>query len=484
MTAGTLSGGQPGAIGAPARTVTLIRCVLRFDDPGGVTVPRLPDRDEVDAVLDTDPWGRPQLPGTSLAGALRELVGETLGPDAADRLFGRLLERGTGVDEVDAVASQVWVLGGSLVTGDGGEAAETRGKLRASTAIDRRRAAAANATLRREEVLPAGARFELFLRWDDAAEDELDAFLRLLVGWRPLLGRGVSRGRGLCSIEEVRSGALRLDDAGDLLRWLTLSGPELVREVATVRAVGSGQGSAPPLLAALQVRIAGPVRVGSGERSPAGGGKPEVALMLTGDDVGHVGHVGGYVVPATSLSGLLRSRAEYILRSVGVAPLPCVDQRCGRCWTCRVFGFGGGRDVGSATVGARARVRFADAAVADPVRVLRQHVAIDRFTGGAQEGLLYTMEALEGGHFTLELWDLGLVGEEASQLRAVLRLVADDLNDGIVGLGGGVARGYGSVTVDVDAAQARGDLPDRQAARAVLAAMLAPMAATTTEDPR
>ena len=86
--------GQTG----PVRSVSFIVFVLRFAEPGGVTVPGGPDH-QAHLLLDTDPEGRPQLPGTSLAGALREMIRAERGEDAAADLFGRLLaawRRGRG----------------------------------------------------------------------------------------------------------------------------------------------------------------------------------------------------------------------------------------------------------------------------------------------------------------------------------------------------------------------------------------------------
>lgn len=177
-----------------------------------------------------------------------------------------------------------------------------------------------------------------------------------------------------------------------------------------------------------------------------------------------------YVLPGTGLKGLLRSRTEYILRSVGAEPAPCLDRRCGPCWTCTVFGHGGGQDTDARSVGARALVRVPDVVVVDPVEVVRQHVAVDRFTGGAQEGLLYAVEALESGTFDLVVEPLGagLGGARAAEVRALLRLALEDLDDGLAGIGAGVARGYGSVRVGLADAEARGGLPGGALARQVL----------------
>jgi CRISPR/Cas system CSM-associated protein Csm3 (group 7 of RAMP superfamily) len=456
------------------RRVTFVRFTLRFTEPGGVTVPGVPNQDEgapwgrerAHLLLDLDPWGRPHLPGTSVAGALREMVHSADGEAAAKAWFGHLLPAGSGDSEVDARASLLWVLGSRAVDAAGRDLDEVTTQVRAFTAISRERAAAVANTLRVEEVLPAGSRFEIFLRWDDAPVAGLDRFLDLLAGWRPLLGHGTSHGRGRCAIEKIHHGSLRLDSADDLRRWLTASGPALARDVATTPTRSSAT-AADPLLRAT-VRIIGPLRVGSGEPPGATGAQGQlVAPMFQAG--------GDYVLPGTGVKGLLRSRVEYILRSAGLNPQPCLDQRCGRCWTCTVFGYGGGTDVTADAVGKRALIRVTDAVVSGPVAVRRQHVAIDRFTGGAADGLLYTVDALEGGTFTLSIEQFADAPDDGTltQIRAVLRLVLEDLDDGIVGVGAGVSRGYGSVSVDLRDAQDRGDVPSGAAAREELQRMVA-----------
>jgi CRISPR/Cas system CSM-associated protein Csm3 (group 7 of RAMP superfamily) len=116
-------------------------------------------------------------------------------------------------------------------------------------------------------------------------------------------------------------------------------------------------------------------------------------------------------------------------------------------------------------------VRAADAVVTEPVAGERTHIAIDRFTGGVLDGALYTMEVLEAGTFSLVLERLpdAMDDELARQVQAVVRLVLEDLNDGIIGMGGGTARGYGSVRADFAAASG---LPDLAGARRVLAEMV------------
>lgn len=443
----------PGGTVEPRnRSVSFLTFILRFTEPGGVTVPGRPDQ-AAQVVLDLDPEGRVHLPGTSLAGALRELTRERCGHEAAADWFGPILS-GT---ETEAKASRVWVLGSRRL-----DHADTQ--LLSSTRIDRARGAAADNTLWTEEVLPAGARFEAFLRWDDALDGEVAELGELIAAWRPLIGRGVSRGRGRCTVEAVQYGTLQLSDPADLLRWLTSHGPDLASQVAAtpveIPDSGTGEGS----LFQVPARIVGPLRIGTGNKPEQGSQEP-LRLLRTRPG-------GPPVVPGTALKGLFRSRAEFILRSVIGEPAACLPGTCGECWTCQVFGYGGGADADSTSVGGRAAIRFADAVVSAPVEATRAHIAIDRFTGGVLGGALYAAEGLEAGTFTIEADLLPGPAAEArrAEIAAVLRLVLEDLNDGIIGMGAATTRGYGSVQIVFKAAE--GGLPELADARRTLTEMV------------
>ncbi len=442
--------------------LALVRFVARLDEPGGVSTPAPPGRDDIDLAIDRDPWSRPHLPGTSLAGALRALVRDYAGDEVASQFFGRLTPKDPASTTVDAVASAIWVLGSTLMSAE-----DPRLGVRQSTAIDRDRGAALAHTLRREEVLAAGSRFEVFLRWDDPDDGQLADFLAHLAAWRPLLGHGVTRGRGRVRIDEVGYGLLDLQDADDLARWLRSDGPDLLRSVAT-RPAPAGKAVSSPDRLQIPVTIDGPLRVGTGQStSDDGAGVAVARVYRDGDRI---------VIPGSGLKGLLRSRCEFILRSVGVRPRPCLDQRCGQCWPCGVFGYGGGDDPAAHSVGFRGLVRVLEAVVTTPSEVdpvvRRTHVAVDRFTGGARDEQLFTVEALESGTFTLTIELLaGLTPVQEGQLRALLRLVLADLGDGLVGIGSAVTRGYGSVTPALGEV-APGTVPDLAAAQVAVRDML------------
>jgi hypothetical protein len=236
----------------------------------------------------------------------------------------------------------------------------------------------------------------VFLRGNDASLLSVQTFAERLAAWRPLTGHGISRGHGRCTVEDVRHGALHLDDPDDLLRWLSMSGPDLARTIATEPVHAPTDANTNDILLSVPVSITGPCRTGSG-------GEPVDQLI----PIFRVGVAPA--LPGSGLKGFIRSRAECILRSVGITPEPCRDQTCGRCWTCQVFGCGSGQDMASTSVGVRSAIRVADATVQNPIVVRRTHIAIDRFTGGVLATALCTMEAGEAGTFTLQVEQLEML---------------------------------------------------------------------------
>jgi CRISPR/Cas system CSM-associated protein Csm3 (group 7 of RAMP superfamily) len=317
---------------------------------------------------------------------------------------------------------------------------------RRRTAVDRARGAAANRTLRYEKLLRRGTSFEVFCRVDAPADAELAEIAGVIATWRPLLGRGVSAGQGRATVSDVFSGRLDLATPHGLATWLTMDGPELVRAVATDH-VDAQPVPSPRRIDVPLVLTGGPLHVGG---TPPSSSRRNHTLTWKVN--------GKAAVPGSSIRGVVRSRTEYILRSLDV--VVCEDGRCGSCWVCEVFGHGGGDDESSLVVGRRSRVRFLDSVVEGAVAKERVHLPVDRFTGGAREGLLFSLEGVEMGtaHLVIEL-DESLSADDERLLRALLRLIQQDLADCLIGIGGHVTRGYGGVEPQVKPLEASGDLP-------------------------
>ena len=98
-----------------------------------------------------------------------------------------------------------------------------------------------------------------------------------------------------------------------------------------------------------------------------------------------------------------------------------------------------------------------DAGALNSVTERHQHVAIDRFTGGASEGALYSTRPVkrdererESGwdpiHLVLDLSDFPEAEERAAL--ALLKLLIRDLRDGYVFIGFSARRGMGEIAVE------------------------------------
>ncbi|MFC4627999.1 RAMP superfamily CRISPR-associated protein [Promicromonospora alba] len=425
--------------------VNLAQATLRLESAGGVTAPETRGVGSVvlpSLPLARDVDGRPTVPATSIAGSLRQAVA----PADRDGLFGHVTY--TSPEKTRTAVSRLWVLGTRVTP----SALTTE---RRRTAVDRHRAAAAAGALFDREALPAGSTIEVWLRLDDTPDQRGDiAIDDLLSRWRPRIGAGRSTGLGRAVVTQVRHVRLDLSDDGDLLRWLTTGGPALFDDVAPTPVTATDDDQR--LFAdekfdgLLTFVVTDALHIGSGRRQNDDEG-PRTALILRDGNQP--------IVPGSTWKGVLRSRVELVLRSVGsfgVCSSVSADGPCGTCPVCETFGWTA-RDLGDRTVvGARSRLAFLDSSVTGATVRTRNHVAIDRVFGGASRGLLFSEEVVVSGQVTCDLrWDgsfdappdggpLGL----DPLVRDALVLAFQDLAEGIAGIGAGTTRGNGTLTPD------------------------------------
>lgn len=395
--------------------VTLLRFELRTEAPLSVGAGRGSRSAggggrEVDLPISTDGKGRPHVPTSSVAGSLRAHLRAN---DADEALMGsRRPERRS-----DESAPSLLRLVGTSLEIDGRPLEATHVEDRQRTAVDPVRGAARTNTLRRSEQLPAGSTILVYARADGEISPE---HLSLLAGWTPVLGSGRGIGNGRCKLISLRHGMLDLDDEEHLITWLSHGGPTL-HELVTTEEVEKAD-------ATTDVLIAQEVRVVDGLAAGSGADHPDLDRPLLRSAAGVP------IIDGSSIRGVLRARAGYILRSVGAEA--CTDLTgCGTCKLCELFG----------STRARSLVSIDHATIADAVTAKRMHVGIDRFTGGAADRLLFDDEVVTAGTFTLVVRrsdTRDLPGWAEPLLRWCIR----DILDGLVGIGGLTSRGYGTVT--------------------------------------
>ncbi|GAA0543967.1 RAMP superfamily CRISPR-associated protein [Actinomadura livida] len=402
--------------------ITLLRLDLVLRSPGGVTAPEVPAADDGFYVpVARDAWGDPHVPATSLAGSLRACAAD-LGQDTTT-LFGTV--------DGDAVASPLRFLGTRVTIPEGSTHVRTR------TAIDRHRAAPVPGLLFSGESLPAGTSITCYLRLDDKAL--LDELRSVLGAWEPYIGGGRSVGRGRAELTGVRMRQLDLNTAAGRAAWLTGGGPSLFADAMVEFDLGPRSAPATETLA-WTFTIDGGLHVGTGKRDEdADASSP--ALLIRRD--------GLPCVPGSTWKGLLRSRCEYILRSIGRHACHSSDPatRCSAlpvCDVCAAFGWTGENTY---SVGQRSLLWFGDSLITDGECAIVQHVALDRVTGGARDGQLYTLEVVTSGTVVL---NLEVHGALTPAVRALLDLAVADIHDGHLGVGAATTRGLGRLLLSND----------------------------------
>lgn len=401
------------------------------------------------------PWIAPKSIIGSLAQHIRTHLADRQGEETVRWLLGHISADGA------ATPSRVRFLGSAVTLPDGSSVTA-----RYRAAQDRFRGAAREGHLVRMPWLPMGTTVTLWAMADSTmvgdGEDwsKLQRLVREVsleagprrAAWHPVLGSGASIGHGRTQLVSLSAAELDLSSTDDLATYLDGLGPEQVGTILRDRGTTTSA-SAPtvtePLFTAT-LSLDAPLRIGTGQPRPSArrdGQATEIWPVVTGPD-------GGAVVPGSSWKGLLRSRAEFILRSLDVDACEAGTTGCAGCATCELFGGTGqrpgqtGSGLASAVVVAATPVRSAPGEAGTPVapnlQQPRTHVAIDRFTGGAGEGSLYAFDAVTSGTIELAVTPSGLRPPPA-WATDVLELVVTDLCDGLIGLGGQSSRGYGTL---------------------------------------
>lgn len=151
------------------------------------------------------------------------------------------------------------------------------------------------------------------------------------------------------------------------------------------------------------------------------------------------------LLPATSIKGALSHRTAYHYnRLKGIFADQLSDEAFKEQAESRNKAvatlFGEAKD--KEHTGSRGKVLLDDLVCAEDAvsNKVFNHVAIDRFTGGARKGMLFSEEAVFGGEFTLTLT---LEPGAETEMVEALKSAWNDLKNGLLPLGGGVMRGHG-----------------------------------------
>lgn len=417
----------------------------------------------------------------------------------ACQLFGELYPSEDD-DEADGAASKLWISDALIKDNDPwiqkdealAENHDPQTHVRDGVGIARDRGAAARNVKFDQEVVPRGAVFEVRLKLveedkdadTEAANQRAMLLAAALAEWeagRGRLGSGAARGLGRFALSPLRCVQLKIQDGDQLVKFLKTDQPWAEGKDDSEwwkKALSDAQQAVKPyeedaavtrgfVTVECTIALDGPFLINDPLVSALAGFDHAPLLEVA------IGEAGKPVMSGSSLRGALRSRAEKIARTLATikwqqrdafllhcpacdplardehGALASCDVRStistnneagadDLCLACRLFG--------SPRRGSRLWIEDAPWAKLAPDENTwhaQDFLAIDRFTGGGQDGAKFDAAPLTEARFRARLtlhdpeeWELGW-----------LALVLRDLAEGEITIGFGAAKGYGRAKV-------------------------------------
>ena len=359
------------------------------------------------------------LTGASIAGALRNYVREYGGYTALDesQLFG--CQR----DERDGEQSP-------LIVYDSISSDNLKAELRDGVKIKSTTGTAEKGAKYDLELLEAGTKFnlcfELLIDEQDKNENilisELAIALSGLEQGEISLGMKKRRGFGRCHVKEWQVWNFNLEDTGDRTAWLNFehwhtellpnypTHPSIKEafEKAGIQVNISAEDKRERFSLQATFKLVGSLLIRSGQDST--GRAPDV-VHLKSHQPSKTNAVP--VLPGTSLAGVLRHRAERIINTLE-KPTSIIDE---------VFGTDFSKDKSKQAKASRLVVH--EKVIEDATELVQNRIAIDRFTGGAYHGALFSEQPIFGSDETRLTLELELRQPKNAEIGLLLLLLKD-----------------------------------------------------------
>ncbi len=202
------------------------------------------------------------------------------------------------------------------------------------------------------------------------------------------LGMKKRRGFGRCHVKEWQVWKFNLEDTSDRTAWLLFDRecsnklPVITDKIADAlgMVLDEGEDQRDRFLIHAEFKLVGSLLIRSGQDST--GRAPDVVHLKS-----HRNNELKPVLSGTSLAGVLRHRAERIVKTLGSCS-PIVD---------KLFGFVVGKQSQASRLVVHEKV------IENATELVQTRIAIDRFTGGAYHGALFDEQPIFGGSVCIEL---------------------------------------------------------------------------------
>lgn len=441
---------------------------------------------DTDMPLAQNGAGQFYIPGTSLAGVIRAWCEETLGDDLTHYLFGPPMKRG----EEDVGHASFILVEDAVVTLPAGLSFEVRDGI----GIDRVRGVAADKAKFDRAVLPRNSTLRIEMTVE--AKKDQEAKTKAMVGHllnaldHQHLFLGAARTRGLGRVS-FKLNSLRFEDVSTRAGILELlsraaDAPKVIEPLE-----GAAQDFIPTPHERLRIEIkwraVGPLMV----KASYDGISVDVLPLVSGTDEGLA-----LVIPGSSIKGALRSHAERIIRTLRgqlakdkafheqICRLELIDELFGSrglsleekqasqnhmkpgrgalsvadCYATESLSAEAWRNVESAI--AKDDITYEKQELWEKLNEATQkrslkfhpshHVAIDRWTGGASDGALFSVLAptkVDWERIALTL-DFNRLSDNPLPALMLLLLTLRDMAKGRVPIGFGANRGMGAIEVE------------------------------------
>ena len=393
------------------------------------------EQTDMDVILDER--GRPFIPGSALAGALRRYLSETSGDVAANYVFGDPVNgekspSSTGIGR----QSRLFVYDTELNTPklcyrdgvrlDGFKTVEDKAKY-TMQAVER----GAGYTIR----------LELMEREDDiateaeklSAADSMGQIRTLIAGLHYgeiTLGAKSHRGFGRLCVRDVRIKQFDMTQKESQLAWLDW---DWKHKDAFYGAERWDLKQIPDTIKQMEhclcvpLKIKNTIMIRSYPEDDCGKGVLPDYVQLKS--------AGKAVIPGTGWMGAIRGRLGTILQDMGIAG----DQEAAQKKLETILGSWSAEQALLAST-----VKVEESILEGGYVLPITRNAIDRFTGGTVRGALYTSEPWVGGHTELALrWPCRLGKVSSDTICGLLLWVISDLQNGLLAVGGETAAGRG-----------------------------------------
>jgi len=415
-----------------------------------------------DSQVIKDVNGLPYIPGTSLAGVIRHMIGQ----QDADTLFG-YQNRDDGMGS-RIIFTHAKMIGhdGKVVEGLMNEGSKNDPFYQRFSALPIRqhvrineKGTAANRGKFDEEVVYKGTRFcfEIEIIQEENSGDEISRILETIRKQTFRLGGGTRSGFGELQIISLKTVNLDLKTASDLDRYLSKSS-SLNDDAfwANCKNENNNDPESGWITYQLKLNPDDFFLFSSGLGSETADITPVTeSIIVWGDDSRPKFVDENILIPAASVKGAIAHRVAFYYNKLSQVfadeiNIDEFENHVGKNNTAvrALFGSEGERIGNEMKNQQRGNVIFSDLISGKLQQKLLNHVCIDRFTGGAMEGMLFSEEVVyahdQQFEMTILVNESNLLAEEKEKIMESFERSLNDIVSGMLPLGGGVNRGHGS----------------------------------------